>query len=144
MRRLSLAFAGIVVVALVCGLAAVRLLDATPRAASSSRSSISHFVSSADQLCRPLTRLLSQSGRVSAAQLVIVRTEAEELSHVRVPFVEREDVNALLGAMADYAITYEQALGERVVSRATKASLDASVARVNTLFTRLDLHSCHL
>lgn len=122
----------------LCAAVSVRALSSRGDTHLAPPATTSGFTEAGNLLCRPLARLID--GRADASQLLLVRTEAEELARVAVPVSLRERDNALVGALAGYV----EALTRVVSGHGGAASLTAPRARVNRLFAGLGLVACRV
>jgi hypothetical protein len=110
-RRLLFISACVVLSVIIC--LSVVLLSAgsgdTPLAPTATAQS---FDRSANKLCTPLSNLVNDR-HFDAAQLLVARSQVEELSQVPVPLDWRASFNVLLGVLTSYANTYAQALSAK-------------------------------
>ena len=98
------------------------------------------YVKQGNAICSPLVKLLRPRA-VNKQQLLIVRTEVEELAKLEVPVQDRVNVNVLLGLLASYGDTYAQSVAQRT-GRTPQLALIG--VRADRLFVQLGLTHCSI
>jgi hypothetical protein len=138
-RHLLLILAAVLV---VLGCTIVLVLDVShsaPNTKLAPGANQASFVRQGDALCRPLVKLLSH--RVDRSQLLLVRTEVEEIASIKVPVADRATFNVLLGVLATYGDAFSQYV-TRPTGSATALNRDA--ARADSLYNQVGLKSCSI